>query len=75
MKSKLLANITPGEILEQEFLEPMGISQYQLAKDLSIPRVRIHQIVKRLRGISADTAVRLGKYFNMDPQFWLNLQD
>jgi addiction module HigA family antidote len=52
----------------------MGISQYQLAKDLAIPRMRISKIVRGVLGISADTAVRLGKYFDMDPQFWLNLQ-
>jgi antitoxin HigA-1 len=74
MKSKHLANITPGEILDQEFLKPMGLTQYRLAKDISVPRRRINEIVKGIRVITADTALRLGKYFGMDAQFWLNLQ-
>src|SRR5512135_362152 len=74
MKSKLLSNITPGEILAEEFLKPMGITQYRLAKDISVPPRRINEIVKGQRAISADTALRLGRYFHMAPQFWLNLQ-
>jgi antitoxin HigA-1 len=74
MKSKLLANITPGEILEEEFLKPMAVSQYRLAKDISVPARRINEIVKGERAITADTALRLGRYFNMSAQFWLNLQ-
>lgn len=74
MKSKLLENITPGEILEEEFLKPMGITQYRLAKDTSVPPRRINEIVKGKRAITADTALRLGKYFGMAPEFWLNLQ-
>ena len=74
MKSKLLSNITPGEILDEEFLKPKGITQYQLAKDISVPPRRINQIVKGQRAITADTALRLGKYFGMAAQFWLNLQ-
>jgi antitoxin HigA-1 len=74
MKSKLLANITPGEILEEEFLKPMGLSQYRLAKDIGVPARRINEIVKGERAITADTALRLGRYFNMSAQFWLNLQ-
>ena len=74
MKSKLLANITPGEILKKEFLEPMKITQYRLAKDISVPARRINEIVKGERSITADTALRLGKYFGMAPEFWLNLQ-
>jgi addiction module HigA family antidote len=74
MKSKLLRNITPGEILEEEFLKPMGISQYRLAKDIHVPPRRINEIVKGMRAITADTALRLGRYFDMAPQFWLNLQ-
>jgi addiction module HigA family antidote len=74
MKSKLLANITPGEILDEEFLKPMGITQYRLAKDISVPPRRINEIVKGKRAITADTALRLGKYFSLAPQFWLNLQ-
>ena len=74
MKSKLLNNITPGEILQEEFLEPMGITQYRLAKDVGVPPRRINEIVKGQRAITADTALRLGRYFRMAPEFWLNLQ-
>jgi antitoxin HigA-1 len=74
MKSKLLAKITPGEILHEEFLKPMEITQYRLAKDLGVPARRITEIVKGGRAITADTALRLGKYFGMTPEFWLNLQ-
>jgi len=74
MKSKLLANITPGEILDEEFLKPMAITQYRLAKDISVPPRRINEIVKGQRAITADTALRLGRYFRMSPEFWLNLQ-
>src|SRR6266581_3416231 len=74
MKSKLLANITPGEILNEEFLKPMGITQYRLAKDIGVPPRRINEIVNGQRAITADTALRLGRYFGMSPQFWLNLQ-
>ncbi len=62
----------PGEILRTEFLEPMGISAYQLAKALHFPG--IYEIVRQQRAISADVALRLGKYFRMTPQFWMNLQ-
>jgi addiction module HigA family antidote len=74
MKSKLLANITPGEILAEEFLKPMGLSQYRLAKDIRVPARRINEIVKGQRAITADSALRLGRYFKMSAQFWLNLQ-
>ena len=74
MKSKLLANITPGEVLEEDFLKPMGLSQYRLAKDIRVPARRINEIIKGERAITADTALRLGRYFKMSPQFWLNLQ-
>ena len=74
MKSKLLANVTPGEILQEEFLRPMGITQYRLAKDIGVPPRRINEIVKGLRAITADTALRLARYFAMSPEFWLNLQ-
>ena len=66
--------IHPGEILLKDFLRPMGISQYRLAKDISVPQRRISEIVQGKRAISADTALRLGRFFGMDPQFWLNLQ-
>ena len=62
----------PGEILRTEFLEPMGISIYQLAKALHFPG--IYEIMREERAISADVALRLGKYFGMTPQFWMNLQ-
>ena len=74
MKNKQLANITPGEILEEDFLKPLGLSQYRLAKDISVPPRRINEIVKGERAITADTALRLGRYFKMSAQFWLNLQ-
>ena len=74
MKNKTLANITPGEILEEEFLKPMGLTQYRLAKDIGVPPRRINEIVKGERAITADTALRLARFFNMSAQFWLNLQ-
>ena len=74
MKNKKLPPIHPGEILMEEFLEPMGLSQYRLAKDISVPPRRINEIVHRKRAITADTALRLGRFFGMSPQFWLNLQ-
>ena len=74
MKSKLLANITPGEILAEDFLKPLGLSQYRLARDIGVPPRRINEIVKGERAITADTALRLGRYFRMSAQFWLNLQ-
>src|SRR3989441_5823689 len=74
MKSRLLRDITPGEILNEEFLKPMGISHYRLAKDIGVPPRRINEIVKGQRAITADTALRLGRYFRMAPEFWLNLQ-
>ena len=74
MKNKKLPPIHPGEILKEEFLEPMGISQYRVAKDISVPPRRINEIVHGKRAITADTALRLGRFFNMSPQFWLNLQ-
>jgi addiction module HigA family antidote len=74
MKNKLVADITPGEILAEEFLKPMGISQYRLALDIGVPPRRINEIVRGQRAITADTALRLGRYFRMAPQFWLNLQ-
>ena len=70
----MLANITPGEILEEDFLKPMGLSQYRLAKDIGVPPRRINEIVNGGRAITANTALRLGRYFNMTAQFWLNLQ-
>lgn len=66
--------IHPGEILLEEFLKPMKISQYRLAKDISVSQRRISEITQGKRSISADTALRLGRFFGMEPQFWLNLQ-
>ncbi|MGV7235694.1 MAG: HigA family addiction module antitoxin [Nitrosomonadaceae bacterium] len=66
--------IHPGEILLEEFLRPMDISQYRLAKDISVPQRRISEITQGKRSITADTALRLGRYFRMEAQFWLNLQ-
>ena len=72
MRAKNL--IHPGEILLEEFLIPMGISQNKLSLDIRVPAPRINAIVRGKRSISADTALRLGRYFKMEPQFWLNLQ-
>jgi len=66
--------IHPGEILLEEFLKPMEISQYRLAKDISVDPRRVNEIVHGQRAISADTALRFGRYFGTSPQFWLNLQ-
>ncbi len=74
MKNKKLPPIHPGEILIKEFLKPMGLSQYRVAKDISVPPRRINEIVHGKRSISADTALRLGRFFGISPQFWLNLQ-
>jgi addiction module HigA family antidote len=70
-----LANIHPGEILNNEFLEPLEITAYRLSKDLLIPQTRISEIIKGNRRITADTALRLSKYFGNSAKFWLGLQD
>ncbi len=72
---KKLKNIHPGEILLEEFLIPLEISAYRLSKDIGIPQTRISEIVKGNRRISADTALRLSKYFGNSAKFWLGLQD
>ena len=72
--SKKLPPIHPGEILLEEFLQPMGLSQYRLAKDIGVPARRINEIVHGQRAISADTALRLSRFFGMSERFWLNLQ-
>ena len=72
---KKLKNIHPGEILKEEFLIPLGISAYKLSKDMGIPQTRTSEIVKGNRRITADTALRLSKYFNNSAKFWLGLQD
>ena len=70
-----LKNIHPGDILRHEFLEPMGISQNKLARDISVPPRRINEIVLGKRAITADTALRLARYFGSSEKFWLGLQD
>ena len=74
MPRKRLAPIHPGEILEEEFLKPLALTQYRLAKGLKVPARRINEIILRKRAISADTALRLGRFFRNAPRFWLNLQ-
>lgn len=71
---ELLPPIHPGEILLEEFLEPMSLSQYRLAKDIGVPPRRINEIVHGKRGISADTALRLSRFFGLSERFWMNLQ-
>jgi len=66
--------VHPGEILKEEFLDPMGISQYRLAKHLNVPAPRINEIIRGRRSVSADTALRLSRFFGMGERFWLNLQ-
>lgn len=72
--SDLLPPITPGEILKEEFMEPHGISANRLARDIDVPANRISEIVGGRRAVTADTALRLGRYFGIEPEFWLNLQ-
>ena len=71
---KKMAPIHPGEVLLEEFLKPMGLSQYRLAKDIGVPARRINEIVHGARAVTANTALRLARYFGTSPQFWLNLQ-
>ncbi len=70
-----LSNVHPGEILNYEFLEPLEITAYRLSKDLKVPQTRISEIIKGNRRITADTALRLSKYFGNSAKFWLGLQD
>ena len=74
MKTRKIEPIHPGEILREEFMQPLGISQYRLAKDISVPPRRINEIFHGKRAISPDTALRLSKYFGTSDRFWLNLQ-
>lgn len=74
MSLKKMSPLHPGEILFEEFLKPMGLSQNRLALDIRVPAHRINEIVQGKRRITADTALRLAKYFDMSPQFWLGLQ-
>jgi addiction module HigA family antidote len=71
----LLLNIHPGEILQEEYLTPLKLTAYRLAKDTGVPQTRISAILKGQRSVSADTALRLGRFFNTSAQFWLNLQN
>lgn len=74
MATTTLQAVHPGEVLVAEFLEPLEISQYRLAKDISVPPRRINEIVHGKRGVTADTALRLARYFGTSAHFWLNLQ-
>ena len=74
MAKQKMPPIHPGEILLEEFLKPLGISQYRLAKEMSVPPRRINEIVRGMRTISADTALRLSRYFGTSERFWMNLQ-
>jgi addiction module HigA family antidote len=74
MTKRTLEPIHPGEILMEEFLKPMGISQYRLAKDINVPARRINEIVQGKRSITPDTALRLSRYFGLSERFWVNLQ-
>ncbi len=74
MSTKKISPLHPGEILFEDFLKPMGLSQNRMALDIRVPARRINEIVLGKRRITADTALRLAKYFNMSPQFWLGLQ-
>ncbi|HET8577210.1 MAG TPA: HigA family addiction module antitoxin [Methylomirabilota bacterium] len=74
MAGKRLAPVTPGEVLLEEFIKALGISQYQVAKDIGVPPRRINEIVLGKRAVTADTALRLARYFGTSERFWLNLQ-
>lgn len=74
MKKKKLHTVHPGEVLSEEFLKPMGISQNRLALNIGVPARRINEIVLEKRGITADTALRLARFFGISPEFWLGLQ-
>ncbi|RWX51689.1 addiction module antidote protein, HigA family [Candidatus Electrothrix marina] len=74
METRKIAPLHPGEVLQEEFLKPLGLSQNKLALALHVPARRINEIVLGRRGISADTSLRLARYFDMSPQFWLGLQ-
>ena len=74
MSTKLYPPIHPGEVLNEDFIEAFGITQNKLAVEIGVPPRKINEIVHGKRGITADTALRLGKYFGIEPQYWLNLQ-
>ena len=69
-----LPPVHPGEVLMEDFMKPLGLSQYRVAKDIGVPTLRISQIVRGQRAVTADTALRLARYFGTTPRFWLNLQ-
>ncbi len=71
---RYLKNIHPGEVLREEFLVPMGISVYRLSKETGLSQTRLSQIIKGKRSITAETALKLGKFFGVAPEFWMNLQ-
>ena len=75
MTRKRLPNIHPGEILEEEFLKPLGISRYRLAKAIGVPATRVGEICAGRRAITADTALRMARYFGTTPKFWMGLQE
>ena len=74
MTAKTMEPVHPGEILWEEFLKPLNVTQYRLAKDINVPARRINEIVRGKRAITADTALRLARYFGLSERFWLNLQ-
>jgi addiction module HigA family antidote len=74
MIEEKMAPIHPGEVLKEDFLDPMGISQYRLARDIGVHPRRINSIIHGKRSITADTALRLGRYFGIEPDFWMNIQ-
>ena len=75
MSRRKLAPVHPGEILNEDFLKPLALTQYRLAKGLKVPARRVNEIVLGMRAVSADTALRLGRFFGTSPRFWLNLQN
>jgi addiction module HigA family antidote len=74
-QTKKLPNIHPGEVLQEEFIKPLSLTQYRLAKDIRVPVTRIAEICRGRRSITADTALRLARYFGTSPKFWLGLQE
>ena len=74
MAARKLSPVHPGEVLQEEFLRPLGVSQYRLAKEISVPPRRVNEIVHGSRAITADTALRFARYFGTTDRFWLNLQ-
>lgn len=73
-RTRKLKPIHPGEVLQHEFMEPLGLSNYRLAKDTGMPADRVGRLVRGIRGFTADTALRLARYFGTTPEFWMNLQ-